>query len=172
MFLNDIRDAAAHRPFAARHIRRSATTVGMVNDALPWTGMKIAERVDSLEKRARALGGVRANDDEDTYKVAAGVFYSDLRAAWERGLEEVAFAGVLLRHRDYINAKELARATAFSTQDSETWADNFKKCSNLMSGHDESRGRNRAMPEPEELLQDVASLETWVRELRERQKGL
>ena len=73
---------------------------------------------------------------------------------------------------DYINAKELARAAAFSTQDSETWADNFKKCSNLMSGHDESRGRNRAMPEPEELLQDVASLGNWVRGLRERQKGL
>ena len=95
---------------------------------------------------------MRANDDEDTYKVAAGVFYSDLRAAWERGLEEVVFAGVLLRHCDYINAKELARATAFSSQDSETWADNFKKCSNLMSGYDESRGRNRAMPELEELL--------------------
>lgn len=172
VFLNDIRDAAAHLPFAARHIRRSSTTVGMVNDALPWTGMKIAERIDSLGKRARALGGVRANEDEDTYKLAAGVFYSDLRAAWERGLEEVAFAGVLLRHRDYINAKELARVTAFSAPDSETWADNYKKCSNLMSGHDESRGRNRAMPEPEELLQDVASLDTWVRGLRERQKDL
>ena len=79
---------------------------------------------------------------------------------------------MLLRHRDYTNVKELARATAPSTQDSETWANNFKSCFNLMSGHEETRGRNRAMPELDDLLQDVASLDTWVRGLRERQKDL
>ena len=79
---------------------------------------------------------------------------------------------MLLRHRDYIDAKELARATAFSTQDSETWADNFKRCPNLMSGHDESHGRKRAMPDSEDFLQHVASMDTWVSSLREGQKDL
>jgi energy-coupling factor transporter ATP-binding protein EcfA2 len=169
VFANDIRDAADPAQFEARHISRSATVVGMVNDHLPWIAMSILSRVDDLEKRARALLIVRNDEDEDTYKDAVGGFYSKLREAWERALEEVAFAGVVLRHRDYIDAKWLARATAFAEKDSHVWAAAFKKCSGLLIGHDPSQGRNRAAPEPEELLQDVAELGTWVRDLKSRQ---
>ena len=173
VFLNDIEDAArTHTPCETRHIRRSATTVGMVNDDLPWEGMKIAARVDSLEKQARALRSVRETADEDSYKHEARHFYDDLRAAWERALEEVAFAHVVMRHRDYIKVQDLARVSALTEQDCQSWADNFGKCCGLMAGHDESRGRNRAMPEPDELLRDVQALDGWVRNLRDRQKAI
>ena len=170
IFLNDIQEAAKRLPCEVRHVRRSSTTVGMVNSELPWSGMKIAARTDSLEKQARGLLAVRANEDEETYKREARHFYDDLRAAWERALEEVAFAHVVMRHRDYIKVQDLPRVTALTEQDCQSWSANFGKCCGLMAGHDESRGRNRGMPEPEELLQDVAALNSWVRDLRERQK--
>jgi hypothetical protein len=56
--------------------------------------------VDALEKRARALLTIREREDEDTYKSHARAFYDTLRAAWKRALEEVAFAHVIMRHRD------------------------------------------------------------------------
>ncbi len=173
IFLNDIVEAAqeANCPREARHIRRSAAVVGMVNADLPWEGMKIAERVDALEKQARGLVEVRTHKDEETYKREAKHFYDDLRAAWERALEEVAFAHVVMRHRDYIRGRDLVRVSALTEQDCQTWTDNFGNCSDYVAAHDESRGRNRAMPEPEDLLRDVETLNSWVRDLKERQKA-
>jgi hypothetical protein len=144
----------------------------MVNTDLPWDGMKIAERVDGLEKRARAMVQLRADEDEETYKRITKHFYDDLRAAWERALEEVAFAHVVMRHRDYIKVQDLVRVSALTEQDCRSWSDNFAKCCGLMAGHDESRGRNRAMPEPEDILADVKTLGAWVQDLRDRQKAV
>ena len=171
VFANDIRDAADPALFEARHITRSATMAGIVNDNLPWAAMSVLSRVDDLEKRARNILRIQNTQDEETYKEAVSVFYSRLREAWERALEEVAFAGVILRHRDYIDGKQLARAAAFSGQDAEQWAAAFRRCSDLLTGHDSSQGRNRAAPGPEELLQDVGVLSAWVRALKERQKA-
>jgi len=170
IFLNDIEDAAKRTPCETRHICRSPTTIGMVNADLPWDGMRVAARVDNLEKRARAMVPVRATTDEETYKREARYFYDDLRAAWERALEEVAFAHVVMRHRDYIRSTDLLRVSALTEQDCNFWTDNFEKCCDLIAAHDGSRGRNRAMPEPGELLRDVQTLDTWVRNLRDRQK--
>lgn len=172
IFLNDIQDAARHKPCETRHIRRSATTIGMIDTELPWSGMKVLERVDNMRRRAGALLRTRTQESEESYKWAAKHFYDDLRAAWERALEEVAFAHVVMRHRDYIKPQDLTRVTALTEPDCQTWKDNFAKCCGLMAGHDESRGRNRAMPEPEELLQDVAALATWVRQLKDRQNSI
>jgi hypothetical protein len=170
IFLNDIAEAAkeANCPCETRHIRRSLATVGMVNADLPWEGMGVAARVDALEKKARAFVQVRAAKDEETYKREAAYFYDDLRAAWERALEEVAFAHIVMRHRDYINSKDLVRVSALTEHDCKLWRDNFAKCSDHIAGQDPSRGRNRAMPE----LKDVQALDAWVRGLRDRQKAL
>ncbi len=174
IFLNDLEEAAEHAELACetRHIRASTTTVGIVNADLPWEGMKLPARIHKLEQRARDLVSLRAQGDEDVYKRAARHFYDDLRAAWERALEEVAFAHVIMRHRDQIKPKDLPHVSALSPQDCQIWTNNFDKCCGLMAGHDQSRGRNRATPEPDELLQDVQALGSWVRSLRERQKTI
>jgi hypothetical protein len=174
IFLNDIEDAAEHAGLACetRHIRASATTAGMVNADLPWEGMKLLERIHKLEERARNLVPLREQEDDETYKHAARHFYDDLRAAWERALEEVAFAHVIMRHRDQIKPKDLPHVSVLTRQDCQLWTNNFDKCCGLMAGHDQSRGRNRATPEPDELLQDAQALGTWARNLRDRQKTI
>ena len=174
IFLNDIDAAAEHAGLACetRHIRSSATTAGIVNADLPWEGMKLPERIHKLEQRARDLSPLRAQGDDETYKLAARHFYDDLRAAWERGLEEVAFAHVIMRHRDQIKPKDLPNVSALTRQDCQLWTNNFDKCCGFMAGHDQSRGRNRATPEPDELLRDAQALGTWVRSLRDRQKTI
>jgi hypothetical protein len=77
-----------------------------------------------------------------------------------------------MRHRDQIKPKDLPHVSVLTRQDCQIWTNNFDKCCGLMAGHDQSRGRNRATPEPDELLQDAQALETWVRSLRDRQKAI
>ena len=174
IFLNDIEEAAKRKSLLCEtcHISRTLSTTGIVNPELPWDGMGVLARVDALEKRARALLTIWEREDEDTYKSHARAFYDTLRAAWERALEEVAFAHVIMRHRDYIRDKDLIRVSALTKQDCKSWGDNFGKCCGLMAGHDGSRGRNRAMPEPLELLQDAQALDAWVRDLKQRQQAV
>jgi hypothetical protein len=174
VFLNDIEEAAERAGVVCetRYIRTTTTTAGVVNADLPWEGMKLSERIHKLEQRARALAPLRGQGDEETYKREARHFYDDLRAAWERPLEEVAFAHVVMRHRDQIKPKDLPHVSALTRQDCQLWTNNFDKCCGLMAGHDQSRGRNRATPEPDELLRDAQTLGTWVRSLRDRQKTI
>lgn len=61
-----------------RHIRRLPDSVGIVNDELPWDGMKMAAHIDALENRATAMRDVRKQQDEEIYKREASYFYDDL----------------------------------------------------------------------------------------------
>lgn len=172
IFLNDIQEAAElfGIPCETRHIRQTPTAAGIVNADLPWDGMKLRERVQRLQERARALARVREQADEESYTRDARHFYDDLRAAWERALEEVAFAQVIMRHRDQIKPAALSKVSVLMDQDCQLWTGNYAKCCSQMAGHDQSRGRNRAIPEPDELLQDAEALAGWVQSIRDRQR--
>ena len=104
IFLNDIEEAAEHSgvPCETRYVRQTAAGAGIVNADLPWDGMKLPARVQKLQESAQSLARTRPQADEETYERDARHFYDDLRAAWERALEEVAFAQVVMRHRDQI----------------------------------------------------------------------
>lgn len=174
IFLNDLEEEAQRAAIACEscHISRISDVVGIINSDLPWDGMKVLARVDGLEKKARDLIQARASTDDELYKREARYFYDDLRASWERALEEIAFAHVVMRHRDYINPKDLVRVSVLSESDCKSWTENFQKCCEYIAGHDGSRGRNRPMPEPSELLKDVQALGAWVKDLKQRQRAM
>jgi uncharacterized protein YegL len=90
----------------------------------------------------------------------------------ERGLEDVAFAGVIHRHRDYIDTKNLKRVTVIEDADVETFRKNFKKCSDLVDAHDPSRARDGAVPPPDDILADIKTLSDWADSIRGRQNAL
>lgn len=173
IFLNDLEDFAQRNgvDFSSNSLDRMPELVGLVNESLPWDGMKIAARIDALEKEARQLQGNRANLTEEEYRSAARQFYSKLRASWERGLEEVGLAHTVMRHRDYINAKNIKKISVLSESDCDTWQENFGKCCDFVEAHDGSRGRNQTLPEPDVLLSDVSILSKWVKDLKEKQKS-
>jgi hypothetical protein len=132
--------------------------------------MKLRERVQKLRERALALAQGRMQADDEAYERDARHFYDDLCAAWERALEEVAFAQVIMRHRDQIKPATLSKVSVLTEQDCQLWTTSYAKCCGQMAGHDQSRGRNRAIPEPDELLQDTQTLGGWVQSIRDRQR--
>ena len=153
-------------------LSRGPAGTGMVSEGLPWQHAGIRDRIDKLEKAAREARKLYDANDEEGYRDTAVKIYDRLRATWERGLEDVAFAGVIHRHRDYIDTKNLKRVTVIEGADVETFRKNFKKCSDLVEAHDPSRARDGAVPPPDDILADIKILADWAESIRARQNAL
>jgi len=152
--------------FGLAHLSRGSVGVGIVNDGMPWRASRVQDRIDKLEKEARAAAKLYDAHDDEAYRSEVHGIYDRLRAAWERALEDIVFQGVILRHRDYINTKRLGRVTAFEKSDVETFDRGFKKCCDFVEAHDASRGRDSDPPEPLEVFLDIEALKVWSTNLR------
>jgi len=174
VFVNDLHDLAEEKKRAIQlvTVSRGQAGAGMVSEGLPWKGKSVEDRIDKLEKAARAAKKLYDDNKEDEYNAEAAGIYNNLRASWERGLEEVAFSRVVQRHRDYIDTKQLKRVSVLTEADCDVFSAGFKKCCDVVDAHDPSSGRNAAAPPPDEILQDIEALKNWVKGLRDRQKKI
>lgn len=174
IFVNDLAQLAAEHntPIALAHLTRGQDVVGIVNKDLPWTASSIRDRIDKLEKAARDAKRLFEAHDDEGYRVAVATLYSRLRATWERALEDIVFANVIMRHRDYINTKDLKRVTALEEGDVQTFQSGFKKCCDFVDAHDPSRGHDPEPPEPNDVMQDIQILKDWSEALRGKMNGV
>ncbi|WP_442181077.1 AAA family ATPase [Rhizobium leguminosarum] len=174
VFLNDLNDGAYRQgiPTKMSNLSRGPDGTGIVEDGLPWDHAGVKARVDRLEKDQRAAKALYNANDEDGYRSAAVKLYGHLRATWERALEEIVFAGVLLRHRDYIDTKNLKKVSVLVEADAEVFRAGFKKCSDIIDAHDPSRVRNEVPPPPTEIADDIKTLADWAESLRARQRAI
>jgi hypothetical protein len=174
VFVNDLNDKAVRQGSRAKlvSLSRGPSGTGIVADGLPWQHASLKDRIDKLEKDGRAARVLYDANDEERYRDAAIGIYNRLRASWERGLEDILFAGVILRHRDYIDAKNLKRVTAVDSADVDVYRNNFRKCSDLVEAHDPSRGRDAAVPPPDEIMADIKTLADWANGLRTKQNAV
>ena len=77
-----------------------------------------------------------------------------------------------MRHRDYIDTKDLKRVIALEEGDVETFKQAFKKCCDFVDAHDPSRGHDPELPEPTEMLQDIQTLKDWSETLRAKMNAV
>ncbi|AML52587.1 AAA family ATPase [Falsihalocynthiibacter arcticus] len=174
IFVNDLAQLASERntPTALAHLTRGQDVVGIVNKDLPWTASSIRDRIDKIEKEARAAKRLFEANDDEGYKTEVSSLYSRLRATWERALEDIVFANVVVRHRDYIDTKNLKRVTALEEADVQTFQNGFKKCCDFVDAHDPSRGHDPEPPDPSEIMADIQSLKNWSEGLRIKMNGV
>lgn len=174
IFVNDLDDLAFHQkvPVRLATVSRGPSGAGNITQGLPWKGKGVEDRLDKLEKSARDAKKLYDSNDEEQYERDATAVYNNLRASWERTLEEIVFFRVVQRHRDYIDTKNLKKVTVLTEADCDIFHAGFKKCSDIVDAHDPSGGRNAQVPAPNEMLQDIQALKDWVDSLRDRQKQL
>lgn len=122
-----------------------------------------------LEKSARSAKALFEADGEEGYANKVYDIYERPHSTWERALEDLVFAGVLLRHRDYINSKHLGKVVAMNEQDAEAFSQGYGTCCDYLEAHDLSRGRDANPPALDEMLQDINLLKDWVADLKQRQ---
>jgi energy-coupling factor transporter ATP-binding protein EcfA2 len=171
VFLNDIKDFAEKENKRVQLITlsRGPEGAGVVTLGLPWLAASVKSRVDALEKEVRAAKSLDENRDEAGYERAVFRIYSNLRNTWERAIEDVAFYGVINRHRDYVNTKNLRKVTVLNEQDCAAFDVGFQKCCDQTDSHDLSRARNAAPPPPDDMMRDVQAVLAWVDSIRTRQ---
>ncbi|KTD18261.1 hypothetical protein Ljor_2567 [Legionella jordanis] len=173
VFVNDLYELThIHKiPVKTQTITNGPIGAGVVSSELPWKGKSIKDRIDKLEKLLNKAEQYYQNNDEDCYHQEATSIYNKLRATWERGLEEIGFARVILRYRDYINTKDLVKVSVLTRDDCEIFERGFKKCCDITDAHDPALGRNIELPSPQEIKQDIQNLKTWMDSIKSRQNN-
>jgi len=82
------------------------------------------------------------------------------------------FAGVLMRHRDYIKPTYLKKVTVLDETDVAAFQSGFEKCCDYVDAHDMSRGRDGEPPNPYDILSDIQDLKEWANSLKEKHKAI
>ncbi len=174
VFVNDLKDMCedGNVPLKVMTVSRTLAGAGVVSAGLPWEGKGVKDRVDKLEKDVREAQKFYENNDEESYKERIFQIYSRLRSTWERAIEDTAFSGVVVRHRDYVNTKNLRKTIVLTAADCDSFEAGFKKCCDQTDAHDHSRGRNAAPPPPNEVMQDVQTVRAWADFIRQRQNAI
>ena len=174
VFLHDLMSGAddASVLISLCRVQSNREHCGCVADGLPWVAQKTVQRIDQLEKDARATQTDYDAGNDEHYEVGICRVYDGLRATVERAVEEWFFRGVVVRHRDYINLKDLRLVTAVTATHCARLQNLFQRCCDLTQAHDRSGLRSFGVPRPDEALTDLVELRAIVEEVRNLQKAI
>ncbi|EMI55099.1 AAA family ATPase [Rhodopirellula sallentina] len=174
VFLHDLLDGASERslPVQIQQLEARRATAGIVDEGLPWDARSVASRLDTLEKDIRTARTLYENHEDEPYKAKIEGVYGRLRATIEKVVEEQIFCRVVVRHRDYINLKELPKTVAVTSDHCTRIKNLFSKCCDITDAHHRSPSRGFSVPAPADVLNDVAELKSIVDAVKLEQKNL
>jgi AAA domain len=154
-------------PLLMQSLTRKAGGLGMTEDDLPFEGKTTTKRVTFLLQQQVKIVKLHGDGNEIERRKETIEAYSQLRSAWERAVEEVLFDEVVLRFRKGISTLRLAQVLVEDSDYREILA-GMTRCSNY--AHDKAILGGVAMPDPEELLEDIQALESWRRRVVKRKE--
>ncbi|MBX3075787.1 AAA family ATPase [Candidatus Obscuribacterales bacterium] len=162
VFLLDLQSTAEKSgvPCTTVCVRRTSVATGIASPTLPWIAQKCKDRLGYLKNELQKLTALeRAGTDPDRYEREIKTWYELLREAWERGVEERLFGGVVERFRNSIETKRLERLNIS--------ASNLKKITDAMTNtsakvHDEAAAVHRAVPSPTDAEADLKEFEDFL----------
>lgn len=140
---------------------------GVADMSLPFAGSATKDRIGLLRNKQVNCERLRKTNDP-SYNLHARDFYSELRMAWERGVEEVLFNKVVQRFQRGVSTLGLAKVTVASDDVAPVMA-GMTKCSNY-TGHDGAPEANIPIPEPTDMTSDLNDLETWRKSVQTKNK--
>jgi hypothetical protein len=156
-------------PIVAQSVTRTSDGYGVADPELPFEGMKTTTRIGALREQHAKIAKLHNAGDVKEFRRSTIEAYSDLRKAWERAIEEVLFAKVVLRFRKSIETTRLG-AVSVAEDDYDEIDKGMTKCSNYL--HDKAMEGGTAIPEPATLLADIDALDKWRDKVDARSKAL
>ncbi len=166
-FLNLLTEAAgrAGRPVVTQSLVRQAQGYGVASPNLPFEGLSSSKRVGFLKTvHVEAAKAHKLGEEQKHYDLTVGA-YSNLRLAWERAVEEVLLRNVVLRFRKGVETQRLSGVTVTDADYARIEA-GMAKCSNY--AHDKAQFGGIAVPEPDELMEDIADFDAFIKEVNAR----
>lgn len=158
--------AAGMAPMALT-LTKTAEGFGVADASLPFAGSATKDRVGLLRNKQVNCERLRKANDP-SYNLHARDFYSDLRMAWERGVEEVLFNKVVQRFQRGVSTLGLSKVSVNPDDVAPVMA-GMTKCSNY-TGHDGAPEANIPIPEPADMTSDLNDLETWRKDVIAKNK--
>ncbi len=174
VFLQDLLHGAdeSNASIQIQHLEVRKANSGLVEHGLPWDAKSVGDRIDKLEKDVRAAKPLYENLQHEEYKTRVEGVYGKLRATIEKVVEEQLFYRVVVRHRDYINLKELRKTAAITDDHCLRVKKLFDKCCNITDAHHRSPSRSFSVPTPADALNDLSELTSIVNAVKAEQRNV
>ena len=152
-------------PIATQSLTRRAEGFGVADSELPFEGKRTGKRIKALKAQHQAIAKLhRDGEEQEHYKQTVDAYFR-LRMAWERAVEEVLLREVVLRFRKGVETQKLAGVVVEDGDYAQVYA-GMTKCSNY--AHDKSMQGGVAVPDPDELLDDIVALDSWRESIEKR----
>jgi energy-coupling factor transporter ATP-binding protein EcfA2 len=149
-----------------RFIEARKESTGHVSDGIPWITHRVSERLDALEKKARASRQLFDDCKDEEYLREYEGIYSDLRAAVERTVEEVLLKGVIRRHDSYIRTPNLKYLSVITAQHCTELKKLFDLYCDPTSAHDTPMTLGFSPRSPDDILNDITALRQVIDHLK------
>lgn len=151
-----------------QHVRQLSVGAGVCSEELPWVALKVSKRISYLKKLLQDAKQLHHKGHQAAYEREASIIYGLLREAWERGLEEVLFCGVIERYRPGVQTHQVIQIADITEEDCKAVETAMTKCSKWLPGHDQAAAARADIPDPSVLNADIEALESWVSTIRSR----
>jgi len=153
---------------AKNYIRRTANGYGVHSQSLPFDVEATKARVGQLRQMQVEAQRAKKGGDDDHHRMLTTTAYGKLRLAWERCIEEVLFNGVIQRFGEGVSTQKL-KAVVVTDDDYNQIEAGMSKSSKFE--HDAASPVGRLpIPDPEDLLADIESLELFRATVDKRNK--
>lgn len=144
---------------------RRAEGFGFADPELPFEGKSASKRIGALKAQQQLIAKLHRDGDEQEHRKQTVDAYVRLRMTWERAVEEVLLREVVIRFRKGVETQRLA-GVVVDDGDYAKISAGMSRCSNY--AHDKAIEGGIAIPDPDELLADINTLETWRSDVEKR----
>ncbi len=150
----------------SNHVEAFSATVGHLSTAEPRESLKVTQRYGELEK---LIKDAEQAGNPDDFNRAVDRFYSLLRAAWERSVEELLFNQVVARYQKEVMTQRLLGAVI----DKDGIAAVFQgmtRGSARTDAHDHAVAAALPTPTPDDLKSHLKELKDFVKAQTDKRK--
>jgi hypothetical protein len=168
VFLHDLLRFAHDEsiPQESCSVFRDGPRVGLIERNLPWAA-GVRKQIGVLKQMSQELAALDRDQKTAEFAKGVGTFYSRLRSAWERAVEESLLQGVVERFRRNIAPQKL-RSVEVNDDDWKTFDCEYSKCCTRTEAHDTALSIGTTQLTPQDLEQDVTALDDFVDKCNDR----
>lgn len=149
---------ALNVPLITQSVVQRPQGFGVAEPELPFEGKTTSKRIGALKAHHQQIDKLYRSGDGPEHRKQTVDAYFHLRLTWERAVEEVLLRKTVIRFRKGIETQLLAGVTV-DDADYALIDAGMAKCSNY--AHDKALAGGVAVPDPDELLSDINTLENW-----------
>ncbi len=144
---------------------------GYIDTGLPYDMRRHGERIAQHRADQRRIAASFNNPPGDDERLAMRNAYDDLRVTIEVGIEDTLLNQTVVRFRDNVSVGRLNGVMIVQELEYREVQRLHDKCCRNVRAHSHAAGQQRAVTQPDELLQDIEATNALFQNIRKRRSG-